>query len=157
MKKLLLVLLFCLFATNVFAGVTAEILAYDLDDNGNIRVKTQYKIDGVEVVSRYPQLGGKYYFVTRYHALNFAGMSDAEIKARILEDVENHAENLIKNTYMKKKNINIHDNHIKALVGSKVTETTTTVSVDTDGDNVNDEIWTIKSDGSHTSAAIITP
>lgn len=157
MKRILLILVFCLFATNVFAGVTAEILAYDLDDNGNIRVKTQYKIDGVEVISRYPTLGGKYYFVTRYHTLNFAGMSDAEIKTRILEDVEAHAKSLIKKTYIEKSNLDIHDNHIKEVVGSKVTKTTTTIEVDTDGDGEKDTNYILKTDGSHAESTIINP
>lgn len=156
MKKILLILLFCLFATNVFADVTAEILSYDLDDNGNIRVKTQYKIDGIEVKSPYPLLDGKYYFVTRYNIFNFVGMTDEQIKARIVEDVTTHANTLIQQTFTQKQNTDIYANHLTELTGSKVKQTNTTIILDIDSDGVSDREWLIKTDGTY-SEKVITP
>lgn len=157
MRVLAIVLSLVLISSVAFAKVTAEVLKKDLEDNGNIRVYTQYKIDGVEVVSRYPKLGGKYYWITRYTALIFAGMTDAQMEARILQDVNIYAERLTLETFIEKNNINIVANNLKTLVGSTVSKDSTTIRVDTDGDNIVDTEWTVKTDGTKTETPIITP
>ncbi len=157
MKRLtmcILVLCFMFSASLVLADVVGEIIAIDKDANGNIRVWSQYKIDGVEVESRYPKIDGKQVYCSRYQVLNFAGMSDAEIKTRILADVNRHAETLIQKTFIEKANEDIYTSHLKDVNGSKVSKTTTDIKVDTDRDGEIDETWTLKIDGTHTVAVI---
>lgn len=140
--------LFLMF--NCFAAVEAEIVAKDIDANGNIRVWTQYKIDGVEVVSQYPKIDGKSVYATRYNAMNFYGMTDQEIKDRIVADAEQHTETLIKKTYNEVKNLDILDKNLSTLVGSKVLkECVITV--------IGDKTVTIKTDGSSSEKVIISP
>lgn len=158
MRIVVIVLSLILISSVAFAvedGVTAKILAYDIDDNGNIRVKTQYKIDGVEVKSNYPKLNDKYYFVTRYYALNFPGMTDKQIKDRILEDLNAHAENLVLDTFVKKNNQDIHDNHLSALVGSVISKIKATFKFDSDGDNIDDKEWTVYTNATYTEKNIL--
>ena len=130
MKKLFLVLLFLALVTNCFAGVEAEIVAKDLDDNGNIRVWTQYKIDGVEVESNYPKIDGKSVYCVRFNALNFMDMNATEIKDKIIGEAKSHCENLIQKTWVQKQNAEIIDKEIKGVVGSKlnITETTRVIN-----------------------------
>lgn len=155
-KMLCFVIGFVLIAVTAFAGSSAEVVSIDLDNKGNIRIWTQYKVDGVEVESQYPKIDGKSVYCSRYYSLNFVGMDDAEKDARILEDVNVHTEKLIRKEYIKKSNIDILDNHLKGVVGSKVTKTTASIEVDLDGDGINDETWLLKTDGTHTTA-VITP
>lgn len=160
MKKVLLALVFCLVTSLAFADVTAEVLAYDADDNGNIRIKTQYKIDGVEVISRYPTLNDKYYWVTRYSAFNFAGMNDIEIKTRIIEDIEAFSKSLIQKTYLTKTNAEIIKSNLSTLIGTKNTETIGSILVDTNGDKILDTEWVVKTDGTKTEipyTPVLTP
>ena len=84
-------------------------------------------------------------------------MNDAEIKVRILKDVNIHAETLIKKTYIKKANEVIFTTNLKDVIGSKVTKITTDIKVDTDGDGINDTTYTVKTDGSAVTASILTP
>jgi hypothetical protein len=157
MKILGLVLGLCLITTLAFAGAEGEVISIDKDDNGNIRVWTQYKVDGVEVESRYPKINGKSVFCSRYHFLNFVGMTDTEIKTKILEDVNIHAETLIRKTYILKKNRDIFDNHLKNVTTSKVSKETTIIKIDTDGDNIPDKEYMVKTDGTETITPIPTP
>jgi len=130
------------------SNVTAEIISQDLDDNGNIRVWTQYKIDNIEVKSQYPKIDGKFVYATRYHILNFVGMTDTEIKARIQQDVETHAETLIRKTFIKKANQDILDSHLSDVVGTKVIKETTTIKVS------EDKEWELKTDGTYVEKSI---
>lgn len=144
-------ILFCLilfWSQVVFADVTAEVLSYKIDDNGNIEVHTQYKIDGVEVQSRYPQENGKYYWVTRYAASNFGSMTEAQIKRRILSEIDSQTNALVVKSFIEKENQNIINNKLGTLVGSTVTKTQAEIGVDNDGDNKADKIWVVKTDGS---------
>ena len=57
MKKILVLLFLVLcIASPVFADVTEEVISIDKDANENIRVWTQYKLDGVEVKSKYDKI-----------------------------------------------------------------------------------------------------
>lgn len=138
----------------IFADVTAEVLSYKIDQNGNIEVHTQYKVDGIEVQSRYPQENGKYYWVTRYDSHNFGDMNDEQIKQRILADVESQSESLIAQTFKKKENQKIVDGKLGTLVGAKITKTQAEVSVDNDGDNKADEVWTVDTEEKISEKAI---
>lgn len=103
MKIASLVLGLCLIASMSFADVTAEIVKYDLDDNGNIRVWTSHAIDGVEVPSNYPKIDGKFVYATRYSKQNFKDCKDkAEIETYILDDIKNHSNNLCQKEFDKK-------------------------------------------------------
>jgi hypothetical protein len=153
MKLLVLVLGFFLVAMLSWADVVGEVISIDKDDNGNIRVWTQYKIDGVEVDSRYPKINGKEVYCSRYNAINFVGMTDLQIKERIMKDVDDHTKSLIRNTYIPKANDDIFANHLKTVVGEKKLNTSVTIQVDTDGDGVKDKDVEIKTDGS----SIISP
>ena len=157
MKKLitLMVVSLMLIAAPAMAEVTWEILSVKQDVNGNIEVHTQYKVDGVEQISRYPQEDGKYYWVTRFNAQNFIGMSDAEIKARIEIDCKEFADYLQKSNWMQVETDKIAESHLNGLVGSKGKVTQSEIEVDTDGDNKVDKIFTVKSTGEKVSEKTI--
>lgn len=154
MKKSILLITMLLMATMAWADVTAEILKCDIDDNGNIRVYTQYKVDGVDVVSRYPTLDGKYYFVTRYDAMNFYGMTAKQIKARILKDINDHAANLIARKYVEDKNAAIVKDNLTTIVGSTASVVEAVIPVDSDKDGTPDINLTVKTDGTSVEEAI---
>jgi len=150
MKKLLVVLFLVLgLARLCFADVTAEIIAVDKDNNGNIQIKTQYKIDGVEVQSNYPPLNGKYYWINRYDIKSFAGMTKAQILLRIKKDIISFEKNLIQKKYMEINN-DIFVTAGQNLVGATNTQTTTSVYVDTNSDGILDTEWVLKSDSTRT-------
>ena len=128
--------------------ITAEILDVAQDPkNKSIIVRTQYKIDGVEVVSPYPQLNGKYYFQTRYNINQFAGMTDLQVKQRILLDLRSHGENLIRKTYFKQVNFQFAQDKANKLIGTTGTIQTAEILVDTNGDNIKDTKWIVYTDG----------
>ena len=99
MKILGIVFGLCLISTLAFADASGEIVAIDKDANGNIRVWTQYKVDNIEVESRYPKIDGKYVYCTRYSKQNFLGMTETEIIERIEEDLKSHSQNLIQKAF----------------------------------------------------------
>jgi hypothetical protein len=138
-RVLILMVLIFSFATLVHADVTGEIIGKSIDENGNIVIQTQYKIDGVEVPSRYPQLDGKYYWVTRYSMQNFYGMSDADILVRIQKDIIQFGQSLISKKYVTEENTKLE---LKGVVGSTVTVTSADITVS------KDLAITVKTDGS---------
>jgi len=149
MRILALVLGLCLMSSLALADVTSEIIDVTPDNNGNIMVKTQYKIDGVEVVSRYPKFGGKHYFVTRYDCMNFKDMSKEQIKERILSDIKEHSRALIVKTYIKKSNTDILRD-FPEIVGTTNREDIGSIIFDTDNDNEPDKEWVVKTNGEKT-------
>jgi len=156
MKKIWLVVLFLGFTSLCFADVTAEIIGKDIDTNGNIIVKTQYKIDGIEVQSNYPQLGGKYYWVTRYSIQNFANMDATQVQARIDKDIKAYGEQLILKPFreqlrvdLKTANQNLFNGDLlKDIIGHKTTVETATMIIDKNFDGIVDTEIIAKSDGS---------
>lgn len=147
MKILGIVLGLCLMASIALAGVEAEIVKVDFDGTV-INVWTQYKVDGVEVQSRYPKITitdgegvSKSYYVWRvgYNLFQFDGLSSEQIKTRVLKDVNEFANELGKNTYLKKANEN-YVSTIKATEGSKVSKDTFDLDFGTGK-------WTVKTDG----------
>lgn len=160
MKRFGLIIGLVLFLTgNVFADVTAEVLSYKIDDNGNIEVHTQYKIDGVEVQSRYPQENGKYYWVTRYDAANFGSMGDADIKSFIQEDLKSNAEKFLINYFIKKENAKLIGQKFTdaTISGLTATATEAKIQVNNDNDNLAEEEWTVKTSGEIIKESIVTP
>ena len=168
MRMILAVVMVLSFAVTAFADVTAEIVGKDIDSNGSIVIKTQYKIDGVEVESRYPQEGGKYYWVTRYSKQNFAGMDATQIQARIDKDIQAFGESLILKPFqeeqrqaLKTANTAFYNISLTSIVGHKVTVTEAKMIVDTNFDGVQDKEWTVKTDGTKNekdyTAPAITP
>ena len=156
MKKLFLLLLFLALVTNCFAEVTAQIIAVDKDDNGNIRVKTQYKIDGVEVVSKYPQQDGKYYWVTRYDVRSFVNMTKAQILGRVKNDIRAFEDNLITREFIKINN----DAWITAgqdLVNITDIKTSASMYVDKNSDGIADTEWIIYTNGTKTEQPYTPP
>ena len=168
MKKWLLVLGFLIMAVPSWADVTAKIISFRLDDNKNIEVHTQYKIDGVEVVSRYPQedcddgVGGTtkcYIWVTRYQILNFINldgtlMSDSEIKSKIVLDLQQFENSLIQKTYLEKKNQEIFNKNLKTIVGTLDSLSSTTITLkDSAGKDITN--LEVKTDGTATATPVI--
>lgn len=148
-------LLILFITTFCFGDVTWKVLKVDKDTNGNIQVKTQFKIDGVEVQSRYPTLNGKYYFVTRFSAQNFWEMTAQEKKDFITAELDKHAQALIAREYMKKENDLIITKDLVGLTSTVGTKTEAKVKADTDGNGLNDKEYTVKTDGTKTSKTII--
>lgn len=159
MKKIiLLVIVLMCFVSCAFADVIATILDVSQDANtGAIVVKTNYVVDGEQVVSRYPVLNTKYYWVTRYNVDNFAGMTDLEVKNYILKDLKSFAENIIKQKYLSKANFSYSQSKANLLIGTSGTISTAEILVDTNADNIVDTKWTVKSDGTRTESAYVAP
>lgn len=127
MKLISLILGFCLITACVFADVIAEVIAKDIDTNSNIIIRTQYKIDGQEVISRYPKdAQGRYYWQTRYNIINFVGMNETQIADRIKQDLSQFAQHLITQKYITEENAKLD---LKNIIGQKITETTATIQV----------------------------
>lgn len=125
----------------------ANIISYDLDANGNIRVWTQYIINDVEQVGQYPKIDGKNVFCSRYTALNFHGMDTAAIKARIKQDLDQHLSTLITREYTKVAN----DDLLKTLSfldGEKVEKETATIKFVVGEEEITKEV---KADGTQVS------
>jgi hypothetical protein len=178
MKKMILVLGF-LFITNIcFADVSFIITAKDTDENGNIRVWTCHKIDGVEVESRYPKMDctdkdGKTtkvnVWATRYNKQNLANMTATQAETYILNDIQGYSKVLIQKEFDKKApktlqqiqvdynrvaNEAVSNTTLKDLVGKGMTMNETIQKIDTDLDGKADTDITIKPDGSLTQKAI---
>ena len=67
--------------------ISAEVKKAELDENGNIKVETEYTLtDGSKKIGH-----------TRYNALNFS-------KAAIQKDIDTHCETLMTRVYMLKRN-----------------------------------------------------
>lgn len=163
MKEVIIAVLLVLgLACSASAEVTAEIVAKDLDDNGNIRVWTQYKVDGVEVESRYPQIGGKFVYCTRYSRQNFTGMAKNEIAEYIDNDIGSHNDTLTQKEYNKKaqktvsqlrveyntqENQKFLDTDFPDIIKKRVISDNAKVVI-------GDEEYLVKTDGTHTSAVI---
>lgn len=148
MKRILFSLILCLFCFQGFSDVTATILDVSQDSNsGAIIVKTQYKVDGVELVSNYPLLDGKYYWQTRYNLNQFAGMTDGEVKTRIFKDIKAFGENVTCKTYLKQANFVYTKDKGSLLIGQTGTILSADILVDSDGDNIVDTKWIVKTDG----------
>lgn len=153
MKALLLALM-VLVGSVAWADVTAEIIAYDLSPDGNIRIMTQYKVDGVEVPSRYPKVDGKYVWYTQYTATNFAGMTALQAKQKIGAEIRNAGENILRQKYLEVENQDLINNFLTNLVGTTATYANAKITVDTDGDGIADKEWTVSTDGSRTESAL---
>lgn len=147
MKKLVLILAILLTTTLAHAGVDFEVLDFELDGK-NFVVRTNYILDGVEVPSNYPKLNGKYYFITRYNALNFEGMTANQILLYIRDDLILFAEGLIIKEYQREKLLQAEANNTFAnVIGYTYTVNNASRSYDTNGDNIADETWTFNTDG----------
>lgn len=163
--SLVLILAFCLITSFVFADVTAEIIGKDIDNNGNIRIKTQYKINDVEVPSNYPKEDGKYYWVTRYSIQNFAGMTKLQIAERIKQDLKAFGEQLITKPFIEEqrillKNANqefFNSTNLNNIVGQKLTVTNATLIIDKNFDGIMDTELTCKTDGTKTETPYTAP
>lgn len=128
--------------------VEVEILDVSQDqENGTIIVKTNYKLDGIEVVSNYPKFNGKYYWVTRYNVSSFAGLDDQQTKDKIFVELNNFADNLIIKEYYNKNNLTYVQNKAPLLVGQKSTKITADIRID------SNTVWTVSSDGTKIDVA----
>lgn len=145
MRKFLALLLVLVTASVCFADVTAEIIGNDIDSNGNIIVKTQYKIDGVEVKSPYPLQDGKSYFVTRYNVVNFAGMNTTQIADRIKQDMTEYAQHLITNKYIKEENAKVD---FRKIIGTSITQKTADIQIS------NTTAWEVSTNGTKVEKTI---
>lgn len=92
--------------------ITAEIQSAEIDQNGNIRVKTYYKKDGVIIQEGH----------TRYSMGSLPTIE--EIQTLILTDIKNHAENLIARSYVKQANVSEIEKVKTWLIGKKYEATT---------------------------------
>lgn len=164
MKKLFLLLMFLLAFKLCFAAVTAEIISKDIDSNGNIRIWTIHAVDGVEIESKYPKIGGHFVFCTRYSSQNFKDCKNkTEIENYILNDIKNYSNVLVQKEFDKKSpktfnQIKIDYNtsvnqafattNLDKLVGKSLSITEVKEKIDSDGDGVLDKEITLKPYGS---------
>lgn len=155
MKKLLILLFLLLISTKCFASVVGTVIDIVQDENnGSIVVRTNYVVDGVELKSSYPQLNGKYYWVTRYNMNQFAGMTDQEVKDYIFKDVQEFGESIIRSEYFKKSNANYIVDMNTNILNSKLDISTADINVDEDHDGKADKKWVVKMDGTREEEAI---
>lgn len=170
MKKVLLVFLGLMICGFAFADASFEIIAKDIDDNGNIRIWTCHKVDGLEVPSAYPKIDDHYVYCTRYTKQNFLACKDtAEIEAQILTDIQNYSKALIKKEFDKKAPKTIHqikvdynaaanqdftDVSLDKLTGQTLTTTEAKQQFDSNNDGVLDKEITVKTDGTKTETNI---
>jgi len=146
MKKALLILALMAVCATAKADVTAEILSQKIDENGNIRVETQYKIDG-KTVDVKAQACANCTQGSRYSFTNFIGMTDAEIMAYIKADIEVHAKNLVARKFATDENKKLLPD-ISDLTGQKVTATESVIKIS------DTEEWTVKTDGTKTTKTV---
>lgn len=130
--------------------VTATILAIDQDEQGSIRVKTNYVIDGVELKSKYPMLNGKYYWVTRYSSDNFAGMTKAQTLKKIKSQIRDFSKRLICTKFLQATNAEFVSNN-QDFVNETDEIDSASLYVDENLDGKADAEWTVKTDGTKTS------
>ena len=155
MKYILTLIMIC-FTTLAFADASGEIIKLEYDENKNIRVWVQYKVDGVEVPSRYPPINGKQVWCFRKSFAEFVGMTNTQIIENIKKDVEEHCNNLVVGEFRQIKNADIMDK-IKGSVGTKITKDSAELFFDTDKDGNVDTKWTVYSNGSYTESPVVTP
>lgn len=146
MKKAFLILALMAVCATVRADVTAEIISQNIDENGNIRVVTQYKIDG-KTVDVKSQPCDNCTQGSRYSFQNFIDMTDAEIMAYIKADIGVHAKNLVARKFATEENKKLLPD-ISELTGQKVTATESVLKI---SDTVE---WTVKTDGTKTVSSI---
>ena len=130
--------------------ITAEIKKISQGiSQGEIIVWANYKIDGLDVPSAYvcangeirarmgellgtyapeENLDGAQLYCTRYDALQFANMSDQEIKDFIVGQSQAQVDNLVKKEYSKVENLSIAD-RVKSVVGQTVQADSVTVQI----------------------------
>ncbi len=149
MKKFLFLVLFLGLCNFAFADVTAKIIAVDKDEQGSIRVKTQYFLDGIQVQSNYPPIDGKYYWVTRYSMENFAGMTKPQILARVKKDIQAFEKHLITKKFLQINN-DIFVTGSQDIVNTTDTQATASMYVDKNQDGILDTEWQVKSNGEKT-------
>jgi len=178
MRKFLLMILFLGLARLCFADVTAEIFFRDIDNNGNIRIWTQYKIDGTTIPSNYifrdkiiynirneklgeysnDNLNGMQLYCSRYSIQNFANMNATQVQARIDQDLKAFGEQLILKPFQEQLRIDLKTANenlfkgdlLKDIIGYKTTIKTATMVIDKDFDGIQDTEMICKTDGTKT-------
>ena len=154
-----------------FAQVTTEIIAKDIDVNGNIRIWTVHRINDVEVESRYPKIDGHFVYATRYSKQNFKDCKDkGEVENYILDDIRNYSDTLvqkefdknapktfnqIKIDYNSQANQDFVNSNLGNLIGKGSVVTEIIKNIDTDNDGNIDKELTIKQDGTKVEEDII--
>jgi len=108
--------------------ITGTIVQVDQDNNGAIRVWTNYQIDGVDVQSNYPQINGKSVYCCRYSAIQFAGMSNDDMTSAILADVQAQVNNLVTQQYSATANAALVS-QLSSVVGQSASGDSTSVTV----------------------------
>lgn len=171
MKKFVIIIILSLMSLYCFAQVTTEIIAKDIDINGNIRIWTCHKIDGVEVESRYPKMDGHFVYATRYSKQSFKDCEDKiEIETYILNDVKNHSNiliqkefdknasktfNQIKVDYNTQANQDFINTSLDSLIGKGTTIVEVKKNIDTDNDGNLDKEITLNQNGTKIEEDII--
>lgn len=173
MKTLILALVLIVgFSSVALAAVTAEILAKDIDENGNIIVWTTHYIDDIEVESRYPKINGHWVWATRYSKSNLKDFDATQSENFILKDVANYSSVLIQKEFDKSavKTLNqirvgynaaanqaVMDDKLNKLVGKSISTTESEQLIDSDADGVQDKKLKLKKDGTFTEEPYTTP
>lgn len=109
--------------------IQGTIVKVDTDTNGAIRVWSQYKIDGQEIVSQYPKIDGKSVYCTRYDAVSLTGLTKEEIQAKVLKDVEQFVDVNVKKEYLKTATPTCISDNFSDLVGQSVSKDSTLMTV----------------------------
>lgn len=164
--KFIILACLLLLPLNVFAGASGEIVLFEPKDSGVIFAWTQYKIDGVEVQTSYPKINDKYVKKLKFNVDSCFPMEDgtvecllgkttAEKLAILKEQIKLHCNMLTMESY---RNATIDSDtlatELNSAIGDKVSVTSVSKKVDTDGDGKYDKEFLFKTDGTKTEKSI---
>lgn len=147
MKKIILIVLclWCWLVPSAYADVIYEVMAVE-KYKGNIAICVHFDIDGNTVSAKYDRNGKKCQMFL-YNTPDFAGLTNNQIKTKLAKPIKNKAKSLVLKQFLEVDNDDTISTKLNTLVGTTGTITETTIKVDTDGDGIYDEEWTVKTDG----------
>ena len=142
MKKFICLFISIFVIGQVFAGVIGEVVDITEDDNGNLRIWVNYKIDGVEVDSSYPTIDGKEVYCFRVAYWNLINMTDTQMKEYIESEIENECSRLVTEAFRVKENQKIKEENLEKITFSNVTKTEAVIDYPRKGKR-----YVVKTDG----------
>ena len=140
MKRFVLALCFLCVCSFAYADAVVTVNSITVDNAGEVAISYQIDVDGD--VSQYTK---------RFSYYNFAGLTQQQLVQRLSRKLKDHAKHKIVLAFRSLKNLELIAN-LQQYVGQSFTQTDATILIDTDDDGDPNEVWTIHSDGSYTTA-----
>lgn len=145
MKKLVLVLLFCLITSFAFAQeIKAKVVGVDVGDRDYIWIGIEYSMpDGSKINNAYPM-----------DFKNVVGKTNQEILQWIKVNVDFQIDRYIEAEFRKKVNLDIIQNKLSTFIGREYIRDTATLQFDTNNDGQADYEWDVKTTGEYVEKTI---